>query len=53
MFENSKGELVPHCMDCVYHNSDMKCPDDCPDVVDEERGVLDCPHFKLKEEELD
>lgn len=46
MFKNSKGELVPHCMDCKKCHSDVDiCPDDSLIEVDDETGVLKCPGF--------
>lgn len=50
MFKNSKGELVPHCEDCkrydkVLWSNNLECPDDAIEIVDQERGVLDCPGY--------
>ena len=46
MFKNSKGELVPQCVDCIHCAADS-CPADAiADEIDDERGVLDCPGFE-------
>jgi hypothetical protein len=49
MFKNSKGELVPHCVDCVYGLISKPCPPEAiSDEIDDEKGVLDCPGFMLR-----
>ena len=46
MFRNSKGELVPHCEDCIFGDVGKKCPDNAlTDEVDNEKGVINCPGY--------
>jgi hypothetical protein len=53
MFRNSKGELVPHCGDCIHGNPAFECPDNAlMDSIDDERGVVDCPAFMPRENEV-